>query len=102
MLLLGRKTAEERMATFILNLSDRAIRRGGTTGDLVALPMPRNDIGDYLGLTIETVSRSITRLKKLGTISLENSRAVRIVDHDRLLELAGLAKEDRPAAAALL
>jgi CRP/FNR family transcriptional regulator, anaerobic regulatory protein len=102
MLLLGRKTAEERMATFILNLSDRAIRRSGSTGDVVALPMPRNDIGDYLGLTIETVSRSITRLRKLSAISLENSRAVRIVDHDLLLELAGLANEDRPTLAVSL
>lgn len=99
MLLLGRKTAEERMATFILNLSDRAICRGGDSGDVVALPMPRNDIGDYLGLTIETVSRSITRLRKLGAISLENSRTVSIVDRDLLLELAGLALEDRPTVA---
>ncbi|MQX38025.1 Crp/Fnr family transcriptional regulator [Roseospira navarrensis] len=68
-LLLGRKTARERVATFLLSLSDRARRRGDPPSPL-ALPMGRADIADYIGLTVETVSRTMTAFKRDGLIDL--------------------------------
>ena len=62
LLLLGRKTACERVATFLLEAADRA---GGTRIDL---PMGRQDMADYLGLTIETVSRMVTQLQTGGVV----------------------------------
>ncbi len=99
MLLLGRKTAQERIATFLLSLSERAIRRG-ETGDVVALPMSRGDIGDYLGLTIETVSRSFTRLRKRAVVDLSNLREAKILDRRALRDIAEIAEEEPLAAAA--
>ena len=87
MLLLGRKSALERVASFLLDLSERSAARGEDP-DLVALPMPRGDIGDYLGLTIETVSRTMTRLRQLGVLDLHQHRTVAIRDRDRLSEMA--------------
>jgi CRP/FNR family nitrogen fixation transcriptional regulator len=74
--LLGRKTASERVASLLLDLSSRA-------GDPVtlALPMSRQDMADYLGLTIETVSRTLTQLQADGMIEIPTSR--RIVLRDR-------------------
>jgi CRP/FNR family transcriptional regulator len=86
-LLLGRKTAKERIASFLLMLSDRAVRRGQPVNP-VSIPMSRNDIGDYLGLTTETVSRTFTRLRSSGTISMESDRKVNIIDRDTLSEIA--------------
>lgn len=82
MVLLGRRSAEERVAAFLLNLRDRRHRLGG--GEvLVPLPMTRADIGDYLGLTIETVSRTISKLAR--------TRALLVVpDGIRLLDAARL------------
>ncbi|MCW5745366.1 MAG: Crp/Fnr family transcriptional regulator [Alphaproteobacteria bacterium] len=88
MLLLGRKTASERLASFLLRLSDRAVARG-EPANLVALPMTRSEIGDYLGLTLETVSRTMTQLRKAGAIDLDNVNMVRIVSQDSLRRLAG-------------
>lgn len=99
MLLLGRKTAQERIATFLLSLSDRATRRGQRT-NVLKLPMSRSDIGDYLGLTIETVSRHLTRLKKSGAVDLPNAQEIRILHRPALLEFAGLSEEDTLATAA--
>ena len=61
MVLLGRKSAEQRVAAFIVLLR-RRLRRTGDTSKILPLPMSRQDIADYLGLTIETVSRTITKL----------------------------------------
>lgn len=84
LLLLGRKSALEKIATFILDMSERV--RGENA---VALPMSRIDIADHLGLTIETVSRSLTELARRGvievpaqrrTIVLRNRAALRRLD----------------------
>jgi CRP/FNR family transcriptional regulator, anaerobic regulatory protein len=83
MVLLGRKTAHERVASFLLGLDCRA-ERSGTWLDL---PMTRTDIADYLGLTTETVSRVFTVLKDSGCIALAGGR-VRVEDVDALTELA--------------
>lgn len=90
MLLLGRKSATEKIASFLLHLAERNEARGDdpTTIDL---PMSRGDIGDYLGLTIETVSRTITRLRQLGILDLRQHRKIRLRDMDRL---GGLAEGD--------
>lgn len=87
MLLLGRKSATERLASFLLDLSERSVARGEDP-DLIALPMSRGDIGDYLGLTIETVSRTMTRLRQLGVLDLHQHRTVAIRDRARLSEMA--------------
>jgi CRP/FNR family transcriptional regulator len=89
MLLLGRKTAKERLASFLVLLSNAA-RRHGRAGDPVDLPMSRSDIADYLGLTIETVSRTFTQLKREGTIQLLDGNRVRLAKLDRLQVLAGV------------
>ncbi|WEK48793.1 MAG: helix-turn-helix domain-containing protein [Candidatus Kaistia colombiensis] len=72
-LLLGRKTALEKIGSF---LSEMAERQG--SDDEIDLPMSRQDIADYLGLTIETVSRTMTQLESAGTIALPTSRHVLI------------------------
>ncbi|RUX70079.1 transcriptional regulator, partial [Mesorhizobium sp. M7A.F.Ca.US.005.03.1.1] len=79
LLVLGRQSAIERVAAFLVDLSER---QGGLRQ--VELPMSRMDIGDYLGLTIETVSRIFTRLKDKGVIRLLSLRSIEIVRHDAL------------------
>jgi CRP/FNR family nitrogen fixation transcriptional regulator len=71
MLLLGRKSAAERVATFLLEMSRRASVSG-----TVELPMSRQDIADYLGLTIETVSRTISQFVSSAFIQLASSRRI--------------------------
>jgi len=71
MLLLGRKSALEKIASFLLDLAERMAE-----GDIVDLPMSRTDIADHLGLTIETVSRTFTQLERQGTIALPSARRV--------------------------
>lgn len=87
MLLLGRKTAKEKLCSFLLSLSKRAEQRGGNAG-VLSLPMSRNDIGDYLGLTTETVSRTFTNLKKDNVIRLREGGLVEIANMDDLADLA--------------
>ena len=87
MLLLGRKTATEKIASFLLSMSVQNEERG-EDGSSLFLPMSRVDIGDYLGLTIETVSRIFTRLRKAGVIALDQSNHVLLNDIDRLSRLA--------------
>jgi CRP-like cAMP-binding protein len=71
MLTLGRKTAQERLAAFLLEMAGRS-----RSSNLVELPMSRQDIADYLGLTIETVSRTLTQLENNEAIELPTSRRV--------------------------
>lgn len=77
--LLGRKTARERLASFLTRLSERQVQLGGAVG-LVHLPMTRLDIADYLGLTIETVSRVFTQFKTSGLIQLLPGNDVALPD----------------------
>jgi len=76
------KSAEERVAGFLLEIAAR-----GAAGAAVDLPMSRQDIADYLGLTIETVSRTITQLVQSGTIALETSRRVLFRNRSALTRL---------------
>ena len=87
MLLLGRKTAREKVASFLLRLSRRAVERGESANP-VYLPMSRADIADYLGLTTETVSRTITQLRKNGMITLLSSDRISIAEGTALRDMA--------------
>ncbi len=87
MLCLAAKSAEARMAVFLLALSRRN-RETGADPSRVELPMTRVDIGDYLGLTIETVSRTFSKLKRAGTIALPRTTTVLIRDAAALHEMA--------------
>jgi len=86
MLLLGRKTAQERVASFLLDLPADPVQPRAE--GLVRLPMTRAEIADYLGLTIETVSRVFTRLKTTGAIRLISLHELRIEQPERLRALA--------------
>lgn len=91
LLLLGRKTAEERLVSFLILLSQGQVRRG-LVPDPITLPMTRSDIADYLGLTIETVSRTFSVLKRKGLIELRDTTHVHLEDRERLEDIAaGLA-----------
>ncbi len=93
MLLLGRKTAQEKLASFLHSLHRRALKRGDK-GEEIDLSMSRADIADYLGLTVETVSRCFTRLRKLGFIDFVTPQTIRVLRIDSLAELSGIAEED--------
>ena len=91
MLLLSKKTADERIATFLVNLSAR-FRARGYSANQFRLSMSRNEIGNYLGLAVETVSRVFTRFQQNGLIEAEG-KEVRILDPIQLCALAGGALE---------
>ncbi len=77
MLLLGRKTAKERLASFLMLQSRQGVLCQSPRGRF-ALPMSRGDIADYLGLTIETVSRTITKLRSEGYIDVPSATEITI------------------------
>jgi CRP-like cAMP-binding protein len=79
MLLLTHKSADERVAWFLLELADRS-----KNADALHLPMTRTDIADYLGMVIETVSRALTRLKRCGAIAMQSVNDIHLVDRHRL------------------
>jgi CRP/FNR family transcriptional regulator len=93
MLLLGRKSAGERVATFLLEmaqrLADATCSGSGETVQRFDLPLSRQQMADLLGLTIETVSRQLTRLRQAGIIDLPDRRAVLILDHAAMEAEAG-------------
>jgi len=89
MLLLARKNAEEKIATFLLDMADRLAAPGAPPLERFDLPFSRQQIGDVLGLTIETVSRQMTKLKRDGLIDLPTRRAVSILDWAELRAIAG-------------
>ncbi|QRM55781.1 Crp/Fnr family transcriptional regulator [Sinorhizobium sp. BG8] len=88
MLTLGRKTAHEKVASFLYLIASRTHCGDGVKSSF-ELPLSRADIADFLGLTIETVSRQMTKLRKDGTISIENSRHVTVPNMERLVRCAG-------------
>lgn len=87
MLLLGRMQADERVAAFLLNVSQRFKARGYSPLAFT-LPMAREDIGNYLGLTLETVSRCFSRFKSTGLLQVEN-RHIRILNPGDLQKVIG-------------
>ena len=92
MLLLGRKTAREKIASLLAIIARRAsVKSVLVTEEAVAfdLPLTREAMSDYLGLTLETVSRQISALKKEGVIKLEGNRHVIVPDMVRLLDETG-------------
>lgn len=97
-LALGRKTAQEKLASFLLLLASHVHGAKNCMGSpphgahqpmTLDLPLTRGEIADFLGLTIETVSRQLTKLKGLGIIALVGTRRLVIHDVDRLAELTG-------------
>jgi CRP/FNR family nitrogen fixation transcriptional regulator len=84
MLLLGRKTALERVAAFLLEMDRRL-----TAADIIALPMCRRDIADYLGLTLETVSRALSNLHGRGILGFldPSQRQIALLDRQQLASL---------------
>lgn len=88
MLTLGRKTAQEKVASFLYLIASHIDPEQGDCSQF-ELPLSRADIADFLGLTIETVSRQMTKLRKDGVIQIENNRHVIVPDFDRLQRAAG-------------
>ena len=92
MLVLGRKTAREKIASLlsIIARRDSSVNMRQVTDQLTFdLPLTREAMADYLGLTLETVSRQISALRKDGVIVLDGKRHVTVPDMGRLLEEAG-------------
>lgn len=84
---LARMTPLERLAGFLLDMAARR-QRQGVGGNQLVLPMTRTDIADYLGLTVETVSRSFTKLRQDGMIAASDPHRIELLDSARLLALA--------------
>lgn len=91
LLLLGKMSAEERLARFLLNLSGRLNKRGYSRTDF-NLTMPRHDLANYLGLAVETISRLFSRFQSKGILSV-NRRNIQITD---LVGLQRLSCNDKP------
>ena len=85
MLLLGNMRAEERLAAFLLNLSQRLYSRGFAANDFI-LRMSREEIGSYLGLKLETVSRTLSKFHHEGLISVEHKH-IKILDSQTLKKM---------------
>ncbi len=93
MLALGRKSASERIASFLLEISKKSRNAHGrndseSTLPIFALPLTRSEIGDYLGLTVETVSRHISKLRSSGVIRLVEGQRIQVRDPNKLAQLA--------------
>ena len=88
MLTLGRKTAQEKVASFLYLIATHIDQESVDTSSF-DLPLSRADIADFLGLTIETVSRQFTKLKSDGVIDLPSRRTVTILDREALEDRAG-------------
>ena len=87
LLLLGRKSAKEKVASFLLTLQRR--RPSNPDANMIELPMTRSDIADCLGLTTETVSRTFTKLSEEGLIALRTPHEVVLTGLTELHDLAG-------------
>jgi CRP/FNR family transcriptional regulator len=98
MLLLGKKNADERLATYLIGLSSRFAKRSYSSTEF-NLSMSRSDIGNYLGMAEETVCRVLARFEQEGLISMQR-RLVRLRDIDRLATVAqGNGKAESPSSA---
>lgn len=86
-MMLGRKSATEKLASFLCVLSDRVGEELGAYRQ-INLPMSRSDIADFLGLTTETVSRTFTQLRKSQIIAIDNIHTIIIQRPTALLGLA--------------
>ena len=87
MVILGRRSAEQRMAAFLVTMSERWNRISGAKA-YVPLPMTRRDIGDFLGITVETASRQITQFARQKVLVVAPD-GVRLLDASRLERIAG-------------
>ena len=85
LMVLGRQTAKERVASFLIALLERT---GFEEDDILDVPMSRQDIADHLGLTIETVCRTLSELKRARMIDIPNQRQLHLLDPDALHSLA--------------
>lgn len=92
---LGRKTAQERLAGFLIGLAER-IGHATENACLLQLPMSRRDIADSLGLTIETVSRQLGELREAGLVETSGRSEVRLLDLEALAARAGHLPANRP------
>ena len=88
---MSKKNAEERLAAFLYSLSTRFSQRGFSPREF-RLTMTRGDIGNYLGLTVETISRLLGRFQKSDILSVKG-KYITIIDHDALQKLAGFSEE---------
>jgi CRP/FNR family nitrogen fixation transcriptional regulator len=79
LLVVGKQSALEKLAVFLVDLADRQDSHG-----CIDLPMTRTDIGDYLGMTIETVSRSLSKLRDMGILRLKNTRCIEVLKPGKL------------------
>ena len=95
-LMLARKDADGRIAGFLEDLARRHWSRGYSANAFL-LPMSRQDIGCYLGLAVETVSRTLTRFQECGVLKV-NRREVEIIDHAMLCRIAGMQEESHSKA----
>ena len=87
MLLLGRKTAEERIASFLVAMSERAASHGEAS-NVIVLSMTRGEIADYLGLSAEAVSRGLSALKREGLIAIREPQRIALVHPEALADRA--------------
>ena len=101
MLLLGRKSAREKVVSFLLSVSERALQRGDAPSP-ISLPMSRADIADYLGLTLETVSRTFTNLIRVAVRSACCPVICRTVRPGDVAESVGRQLKDSVALLVLL
>lgn len=97
LMVLGRKNAVERVASFLVSMSKQAMREG-EDGSVVELPMTRIDIADYLGLTHETVCRALSGLKKSGVVAISDPHRIELLQRDVLEDVAEDGEECRYAA----
>lgn len=94
MIVLGQKSAEERLAAFLVSLSNRFQRRGFSPNQF-NLSMSRGDIGNYLGLALETVSRLFTRFQNEKLLRVDRKH-IELLDRGRLYEYSGFRRNDQP------
>jgi len=87
MLLLGRKSARERVASFLLKMGRHSRERAGRDG-VAFIPMTRHMIGDYLGIATETVSRILTEFSREGLVSLTKAQQIQLIDAAELEAIA--------------